>query len=344
MTQKGPIITGLFDLLWVINCKRLYRNLLININPDVMERIKFILTAFILIVTGIVSGQQLPSENKTRTKNIFLNTSMIYISNLTYAGRKAEPSVPSLLPSLTLISKKGFFLNGIGYFDLNGSDSQAEGLSITSGYVFSFDSSKKFGGSISATKYFITNNSPIILSSFNASVDGQLNYNPGVVKLSLGGSYRNSNKGANDFINNAELSKQIQLHKAIDNSKSALKITPTLNLYSGTQSFTETYYTSSEVQRAVNNPSSSNPLNLLFPNQPSQTIINQTVTEKKQREVKKYNLLALSCSAPLTYNIKKVQFNITPYFIKPFNQVNYVNNTSEKGVYFLFSSGLSVTF
>jgi hypothetical protein len=34
----------------------------------------------------------------------------------------------------------------------------------------------------------------------------------------------------------------------------------------------------------------------------------------------------------------------TPYLIRPFNQVDYINNTSKNGLYFLFSVGASVTF
>ncbi len=290
-------------------------------------------------------AQQSESDTAaTKTKSIFFNTGMQYMSNLTYAGRRDETSVPVLLPNFTVISKRGLFLSAIGYFDVNGPRSAAEGLSVTPGYVFSFDGKKQFGGAISATKYFITSSSPIILSTFDASIDGQLTYDPGLFKFTLAGSYRFGKDNANDIINDAELLKEIWLFKAGANKTNGLKITPTVTLYTGTQSFTETYYTSSQVQRAIENPGSASPINLLFPKQPKQTIIDETVTEEKQREVKKYQVLALSGDLPVTYTLNKWQFSFTPYLIKPFNEISYADNNTTGGNYFMFTVGASVTF
>ncbi|BAU53068.1 hypothetical protein [Mucilaginibacter gotjawali] len=275
-------------------------------------------------------GQQVKADtsvNKQAPKTLFVNAGLQYLSQLTYAGRRAASSVPVLLPTFTLISTKGFFVAGIGYFDLNGSKSAAEGLSITPGYVFSFDKKKEFGGVISATKYFITNNSPIILSSFDATIDGQLHYNPdNIVKLTVDGSYRFSKSGPNDVINDAELSKEIQVTKN-GNNKDGLKVTPTVTLYSGTQSFYKT------VDSTLSN--SSVLKNILSPGQ-------TTTTQSKQ--VTQYTILALSGSLQLAYVIKSWQINFTPYLIQPYHQVNYANNTPQNGSYFLFTTGVSVTF
>ncbi|MDB4924607.1 hypothetical protein [Mucilaginibacter sp.] len=308
-----------------------------------------------LLCISIYTYAQTDTARKN-SKAIFVNAGAQYISNLTYAGRKDVSSVPVLLPSVTLISKVGFFLNSSGYFDISGNNSQTEGLSVTPGYVFTFDKSKHAGGAVSATKYFITNSSPIILSSFNASFDGQLYVNPNdVVKLTLAASYRLDKNNAHDIINDAELTKEIQLIKITDNHKNGFKAAPTLTIYSGTQTFNQIYYTNSqvpqEVDRATTTPGSSqgSVLGFLFPpGTPSQTIsktiVNQTVTEEKQREVRKYQLLAVSAAMPLTYTIKKIQFVGTPYFVKPINQVNYLDNSSMNGIYFWFTVGANVTF
>lgn len=311
----------------------------------VMNKLKPI-ALLLVLACSLGAAAQITSTDtsKLNVKELFFNTGLQYISNLTYAGRRDESSVPILLPTFTIIAKQGFFLSAIGYFDLNGPSSGTEGISVTPGYVFSFDKDKVFGGAISATKYFITNSSPIILSSFNATIDGQLSYDPKAIKFTIAGSYRIGKENQNDIINDAELLKEITLFKTGTDKKDAFKIAPTVTLYSGTQSFYQTYYTDSQVQRAVDNPSSTNPLNVLFPSQPKQTIITQTVTQQNQSEVKKYNLLAASASIPLTYSIGKWQLSATPYFIKPLNQVNYTNNTAINGIYFLFTTGVSVTF
>jgi hypothetical protein len=316
-----------------------------------MNKLKLIVLLLLISCAIQLHAQQKTADTLTvsrkKAKELFFNAGLQYLSNLTYAGRRDESSVPVLLPTFTLITKQGFFVNAIGYFDLNGSKSGTEGLSITPGYVFTFDSKKYYGGNISATKYFITNDSPIILSSFNATVDGQLYANPDdILKFTAGASYRFGKQSKNDIINSAELSKEIFAVKTGTNNKDGLKLTPTATLYAGTQSFYQTYYTNSVVQRYVETPggSSGGLLGTLFPNEPKQTIINQTVTQQHQQEVRKYDLLALSASLPVTYNINKWQVGFTPYFIKPFNQVDYVNNTKMNGIYFLFMTGVSVTF
>lgn len=312
-----------------------------------MKRHQLLAMAMIMAIalTSHVAFCQNDTAKTAPAKSIFYNGGIQYLSNLTYAGRSDNSSVPVLLPNFTVISKTGLFLNATGYFDLSGANSQSEGLSVTPGYVFSFDAKKQYGGSLSATKYFITSSSPIILSTFNFTGDGQLYFNPGdIVKATIGASYRIGKDNSNDIINTGELSKEISVFKTGTEKKDGLKVEPTAMLYAGTQSFEQTYYTQSQVQRAVTNPSPSNPLSVLFPSQPSQTIINQTVTQQKQQEVKQYNLLALSASMPVTYSISKVQLSFTPYFIKPFNQVDYTSNTPMNGLYFLFTLGASVTF
>jgi hypothetical protein len=307
-----------------------------------MKKLKLIL---LQAFTGpAVYAQQKP-DTAAKTKELFVNAGLQYLSNLTYAGRRDESSVPVLLPSVTLVSKRGFFVSAIGYFDLNGSKSGTEGLSVTPGYVFAFDAKRYYGGNVSATKYFITKSSPIILSSFNATLDGQLYANPDdIVKFTAGISYRFNKNNSNDVVNTAELSKEIFALKTGADKKSGLKVTPTATLYAGTQSFYQTYYTESQVTRSIEQPQQQTPINILFPSQPKQTIITQTVTQQNQREVRQYKLLAFSGSLPLTYTINKWQILFTPYLIKPFNQVDYVKNTKMNGLYFLFTTGVNVTF
>ena len=156
-----------------------------------------------------------------------------------------------------------------------------------------------------------------------------MHYNPdNIIKLTIDGSYRFSKSGPNDVINDAELSKEIQVTKSGKNNKDGLKITPTITLYSGTQSF----YKTSDSTLANN---SSVLKNILSPGQ-------TTITQNQQ--VRQYTILALSGSLQLTYVIKTWQISFTPYLIQPYHQVNYANNSPQNGNYFLFTTGVSVTF
>jgi len=270
------------------------------------------------------------------------NATLQYMSNLTYAGRRDESSVPVFLPGFTAVYKRGLFLSTSGYFDLNGTKSGSEGLSITPGYLFLLDAAKKFGGSIMVTKYFITNSSPIILSSFNASADGQLYYN-GPVKLTLGATFSLDKDNNRDLINNVQLEKEIWLYKTGILQTNGLKITPAVTFYGGSQAFTETYYVDSQVPRAVADPALLSPINTLFPGLTKQQILNQTVTQQKEREVKQYKLLAISGSIPIEYALDSWQFTLTPYLTRPFNQVDYTGGGTS-GNYFFFTAGVSYIF
>jgi hypothetical protein len=277
-------------------------------------KLLLVLLALPLFSLGQQQLQPDTAIKKPGTKSLFVNTGLIYLSDLTYAGRRDPTSVPVLLPMVSLISTKGFFLSAIGYFDVNGSSSQTEGVSFTPGYVFSFDKNKQYGGAISATKYFITANSPIILSTFNATIDGQLHFNPqDIIKLTIAASYRFGKNSPNDIINDVELSKDVWLHKNPTNPNNGFKIIPDLMLYAGTQSFATADTTSSLVGNLIGN---------------------QTITTQESR---KYELLALSGSMQFIYAIKTWQINFTPYIIQPYN-------TGQSGSYFLYTVGVNVTF
>ncbi|QEK52393.1 hypothetical protein FYC62_12570 [Pedobacter aquae] len=213
-------------------------------------------------------------------------------------------------------------------------------MSITPGYVFSLDKKKKFGGVLSFTKYFFKDGSSIILSAFNATTDATVYYQPEFFKVSLGSSYQ-FGKNQNDLVNTLELLKDIKLAKN-------LKVSPTLSLLAGTQSFFQTYYSQTTRERKITNPGGTTPSPIpFFPGStqaPTESVITETVTEEQQKEIRKYQLLALNATIPLNYRIKKLQLNFTPYFIKPLNQVQNFDNTEDGKLFFLFNTGISYTF
>lgn len=306
---------------------------------------KFTFIALFTILASTSKAQKVPIDTGLllhSPSNFSFNASAQYMSNLTYAGRKDMSSIPALLPGITAIYKHSFFVNALGYFDINGAKSGAEGLSISPGYLFSLDTGKKFGGSVVATKFFITNSSPIIMSSFNALIDGQLYYS-GPVKFSIGGTFSLDKDNKRDWINTIQLEKEVWLLKNGTMKTNGLKITPTITTFSGSQEFTETYYVESQVPRAVTNPTALSPITSLFPGLSQQQVLSQTVTQQKEREVKQYKLLAASVSMPIDYTLSSWQFTVTPYFTRPFNEVNYTGGAAS-GNYFFFTAGVSYLF
>lgn len=73
-----------------------------------MKKLQLIVLA-IAMLTGIKAVAQTNTTDSTPVKSLFFNAGLQYISNLTYAGRRDNASVPILLPTFTVVSKQGFF-------------------------------------------------------------------------------------------------------------------------------------------------------------------------------------------------------------------------------------------
>ena len=303
---------------------------------------KIINTAILIFFTHLAQGQQavITKPDSLQSNKVVIVAGLQYISNITYAGRRDASSVPIGIPTLTIASKNGLFLSTAGYLNLDKGSFSADGLSFTPGYIFSIDAANKLRLSLSATKYFFKNSSSIILNAFKGSADVVLSYQPKFAKFSLNNSYQ-FGKQTNDIVNAIEVTKEISLAKF---GKSKLTIDPLLSFYAGTQSFTETYYTESVYPRSTLVPGTNGGLGGLFPGQPGyQQITQETVTEEKQREVKKYQALSLIATLPVTLSVSKFQFSLTPYLIMPYNEVSYNANT-KTGNYFLFTAGMIYIF
>ena len=293
-----------------------------------MKQIIYLILGFFFCAYFNAAAQTIQPD--TTKGKVVLVAGLQYISNITYAGRRDAGSVPIGLPTLVLASSKGFYIGAAGYFNASNSSFSADGFSLTPGYIFPLDPAKQFKVSLSATKYFFKSNSNIILSTFDGSADLNLIYQPKLAKFTLSNSYQ-FGKQTNDIVNSLEIAKEIPLVKG----STGLKIGPTVSFYSGTQSFSEIYYT--ETQQVTPGPAGS--FGGLIPGQAATT---QTITSEQQREVKRYQALSLMGTLPVTLSIKKFQFSFTPYLIVPFNQVYSAENRS--GNYFLFTTGMLYTF
>lgn len=304
----------------------------------------------ILILSSVYSSAQerviAETDSIKNDKEVFIGAGIQYISNLTYAGRGDINSVPIALPTLTLVSKSGFFLGSAGYLNLsNQGGYSADGFSLSPGYVFSINKNKELGATISGTQYFFKDSSQIILSSFNTTADFQLYYQPKWFRVALSSSYQ-IGKQTNDVINSLDISKNINLSK-----NKSLFVNPLLSFMSGTQSFTETYFEQgSRQRRIITNPSSGGGgLGGILPgggnNQtPQESFVNEPFTEEKKREIKQYKPLSFTLSFPVTYKKGSFQANFAPFFIKPINTVSPEAESQNAGNIFLFSTGLSYTF
>jgi hypothetical protein len=284
------------------------------------------LSLAVLTCFQVLKAQQQGKSDTATARNVVLVGGIQYISNITYAGRRDASSAPTGIPTMTLISKKGFFLGTSAYMNLVRDRLSADGFSLTPGYIFPIDASQKLKLTISGTKYFFKKTSNIILSTFKGSADVGLSYQPDFLNFAINNSYQ-FGKETNDILNSLDVSKEIGLSEFIS---LPLKIEPTISAYAGTQSFTETYYT-----ETINRLPGGGLLGLL----PGQT---QPGTQEQSRESKKYQALSLTANLPVSLTVSRFQLTLTPYLILPLNEVEYVNN--KHGNYFLYTAGITYRF
>lgn len=278
----------------------------------------------------------------THTKSLLFNPGFIYISNLTYAGRKNAVGTPVLTPYLNLISTKGFFISATGYINTTKNEWSIDGAGITPGYAF--DLSKHFSGSISATKYFLSDSSSLILASMKGSIDGELDYTPKLLNAGVTFDYIFGKQ--QDILAGFNISKDISI--PVFNT-GTFKISPTAAFTAGTQSFYETYYKNVITKRHIaDNNGNGNPLgNLLGGGQsnPDSSVVTSFFTQKQEEEIRSFNPLDISFYIPVNIHYGKFLFSFTPNLIFPFNQVPpnqsaYLPKLNKP--FFFFTAGASV--
>lgn len=314
------------------------------------------IVSFLILVAGIyhIAAAQEPASvaNKTKDtttesngqKELFINPGFEYISDLTYAGRKNTVGTPVLTPYVNLILKKGLFLSTTGYINAAKGDWGLDGASVTPGYVFQL--SRHFNGYISGTKYFLADSSSLILASLKGSFDAGINFTPKLINAGVTFDYLLSH--SHDFLAGINLSRDIATKVFKSGS---LKISPTASFTAGTQSFYETYYTSTITKRKTASGSSSHPSNPLGgilgggQQNPDSSIITSIITQKQQKEIRKFRPLNISFYISVYLHVKKFQFDFTPNLVFPFNQVDLADGSSSSQLnkpFFFCTAGVSL--
>lgn len=336
----------------------------LEVNHSSMKKLAgFMISTYLLALTQGTFGQTAKTNGDSAgTKPITVDVGLNYISNLTFAGRADTTKIPIFTPTVILISKSGFFLSAIGYYNASSIRKGFEGISLTPGYVYRF--SDQVAGALSATKYLITDSSNLILSAIKGSVDANLFFNSNIINLELSSSYLISNN--KDFLSILGVNKSFTANNVFKNT--LFKLTPGFTLSAGSQSFYETYYKNTIIKGTPagssplggnlpgsngggllggltpsnGTPPGSNPGNSSANNTPAPSYI---LTEKEEREIKKFQLLSADFSLPVSLTVGKLKFKLSPYYVIPFNQVQFSGSTvMKRDPYFYFTAGVSATF
>jgi hypothetical protein len=269
------------------------------------------------IIAGIclVNGAIAQNDTSIHRKNTF-TAGINYQSRLHYFGRTDSLKSSALLPTIGFETKPGFYGNATVVL-LNNAASSAQYSGTVGEVGYKFPESRNFSGNLFYTQFFYQNNAAIVQSALKSQTGINLTYNNKIANFTAGGDAKFSDK--TDFGATASLD-HLFIY-VIPDTKNAIAVNPSANLYAGTQNFTQTYYT----QRKVG---------LLGGGQ-------QKVTE----EVKKFNVLAYELSLPVVFVAGKFNASVTGSYVMPQNLVIVANrpDLSETGKnMFYVSAGVGV--
>jgi hypothetical protein len=272
------------------------------------------LLLFSLLISCLYSYSQTDSSVQ---KKVQVKAGLQFISNQTYAGRTDSLKLPVLIPEFNFEFQKGFFINTKGYLNLSGGKTTFDGVSIEPGYEFS---KKKWNGSLSVIKNFISDSSNLIIAPVNASLEFYLNKETKIVTPYIGSEYVFSAEG-NDFIVYGGLSKNISFSK--EEAKTTVDVEPSFGLTAGSQNF---YYSflksfSSNGQSRGKGKGRGNG--------------GSTTTSTVQQQSSQFTLLSTAFELPITVTAHKLKWVTTPTLEMPINLIKGSGGTPSSSIFYV---------
>ncbi|MGB3344210.1 MAG: hypothetical protein WBA61_09875 [Aequorivita sp.] len=265
-----------------------------------MENLKYKLVFMVLFLSTIIAFGQTDTVRKSDNgkKTSYFSTSLNYISDAVFMGRKDSVSAPYLYPTVSYHHKSGFYGNGSFSYLTKSNESRVDLFLVTAGYDFT---KNNLSGDFSVTKYFFNQDSYNVISEVEADLTSNLRYDFGnVFNLLINASlYFNSNSSSDFF-----LSPEISHDFLTTNQK--FQFTPTVGINFGTQNFYEEYYTNTRLGNGGGQGQGSGST--------AQTTIVINIQESE-----KFNMMAIEFSLPMWYSHKQLTFSFLPVLVLPQN-------------------------
>jgi len=276
-----------------------------------MKNVKFNLVIFVMVffANNALVGQNESSINdNTKDNNSYFSTSVNYISDAVFMGRKDSVTAPYLYPSIMYHHKSGFYGTGSFSFLTKSDQSRIDLYLLTAGFDFT---SNKLSGDISATKYFFNEDSYNVISEVEADISASLIYDFDLINVLIATSVYINNNNSSDFFLSSELS-----HDFISNNQK-FQISPTAGVYLGSQNFYEEYYINNRIgsDRSSGNGNGNGSGN-------GSTM--ETITTISIQESEKFNVMALEFSLPVWYTAESFTISFLPALVIPQSKGNII--------------------
>lgn len=270
----------------------------------------------LLAVFYFVAGfsQTLPVQNETPTPSAtsYFKSSLSYLSNNVYQGRKDSAVISYITPSISYINKSGFNLTGSLSYAPNAGINQIELITFEAGYDHQFSSS--LSGNAYAAAYFYNQSSTSVQAEKTGGAGFGVDYSPKDI-FTLSGDIGVSLSKKPDIATSISLG-----HPFYFGSEGHdWSIVPHATTVAGTQDYYNNYYTQKKFNQAIRaKQGRGRGQGTTTGTNTSSTSNNLTVVSARGFKIMNYEF-----SVPITYDEKKWGIFFTPTYAVPVNPLTY---------------------
>ncbi len=251
-------------------------------------------------------------------KKSFFKINANYLSNAIYSGRKDSSVVPYLRSSVGYFNKSGLYIDAGASLLVSPNDSKRIDL-VTLEAGYSFHITQKLEASITASKFFYTDQSYAVASELKAITGAELGYDAGLVAINAGAELLFSTN--TDIFTNVKLSHYFEMGP----DKKKWSVSPSIEMNAGTQYYNQAYYQNRKFSFATTSGNAGNGTSSISHKKghassgSNSGVIKSLVFADKN----KFALLDYEISVPVMYETEKWGLYATPTVAIPVNAANY---------------------
>ena len=256
-------------------------------------------------------------EAVTSPAKSFFKTSLSYLSNAVYQGRKDSAVISYITPSISYVNKSGWNLTASLSYAPNAGIKEIELITLETGYEHKFNSS--FSSNAYAAAYFYNQFSSAVQSTKNAGVGVGIDYSPKDV-LNLSADVGMSVAKSPDIASSVSLGRPFYF----GSTGHDWGIVPAAAIIAGTQEYYSGYYSTVKFNQSIRAKQLAKRI--------ARGLINggNSSSAKKITVVsgKNFSILDYELSVPVTYDEKRWGLFLTPIYAIPVHPLTYYEEGS----------------
>ncbi len=276
------------------------------------KRVLFFTGTFLYTLASFAQTTPSTQTDQDHVKSFF-KTSLSYLSNAVYQGRKDSAVIAYIRPSISYVNKAGWNITGSVAYSPSAGQQDIELISFEADYDHKF--SPSFSASGYAAAYFYNQFSSAVQAETNSSASIGLNYSPQDI-FSLSADIGTTISKKPDLATSLLLARPFYFGtKGHD-----WGIVPGAAVIAGSQQYYSSYYTERKFNQTIRIHNGRRRGN-------TTTNTNATTTVS-QTSARKFKILDYELSVPVTYDATKWGAFLTPIYAIPVHPLTYYEDGS----------------